>query len=75
MVFSVLVFLVFLVLVFLVFLVWFFGILGFGFLVVSRERVVVYFKSFSTATPISVRVDSDVVQQAYLNCPKRSGRV
>ena len=56
---------------------WFgcFGILGFGFLVVSRERVVVYFRSLSTATPTSVRVDSDVVQQAYLNCPKRSGRV
>ena len=43
----------------------FFGILGFVFLVVSRERVVVYFRPLSTATPISVRVD----------CPKRSGRV
>ena len=56
-VFSVLVFLVFSVLVFLVFLVWFFLVfLVLVFVVVSRERVVVYFGSLSTATPISVRV-------------------
>ena len=67
-VFSVLVFLVFLVLVFLIFLVLvFFGCV--------KGKGLLCFRVLITAAPLSIRVDSDVVEEACLNCPKRSGRV
>ena len=62
------VFLVFLVLVCLVFLV-------LAFLAVLRGKGLLCFRVLITAAPLSVRVDSDVVEEACLNCPKRSGRV
>ena len=86
-----LVFLFFWVLFFLVFLVfwfWFFdfgvfvffgfgvfGIFGFGFFGCVKGKGLLCFRVLITAAPLSVRVDSDVVEEACLNCPKRSGRV
>ena len=50
--------------------------LGFGASVLLRERGCCVLLRFSIAAmPLSVRVDSDVVEEAYLNCRKRSARV
>ena len=51
-----------------------FGVFVFGFLALLREKVGVFFRSLMTATLLSVRVYSDVVEAEYLNCPKRSVR-
>ena len=39
------------------------------------KRLSCFCKSLITTAPLSVRVGSDVVEEVYLNCPKRSGRV
>ena len=46
-----------------------------AFLAVLRGKGLLCFRVLITAAPLSVRVDSDVVEEACLNCPKRSGRV
>ena len=66
----------------------FFGIFGFVFfcifglfflvflvlvLVVSRERGLLCSRVFLTAAPLGARVDTDVVEEAYLNCRKHNG--
>ena len=72
-------FLVFLILLVLCFFWYFrfcfFGIFGFGFLVVSREGGCYVLGFFVRAPPSGARVDTDVVEEAYLNCPKRRGRL
>ena len=52
-----------------------FGIVGFGFFGCVTGKGLLCFRVLITAAPLSVRVDSDVVEEACLNCPKRSGRV
>ena len=66
----------FLILVFLFFFGFgVFGIFGFGFFGCVKGKGLLCFRVLITAAPLSVRVDSDVVEEACLNCPKRSGRV
>ena len=52
---------------------WYFWFWVFGLLRDKGCCVVLGF--CNTAMPLSVIVDSDVVEEAYLNCQKRSGRV
>ena len=57
---------------------WFLGLLFclalfFGF--VKGKGLLCCLGFLITASPLCVRVDSDVVEEAYLKCRKRSGRV
>ena len=65
---------VFLVLVILV-KIWFWCFWYFWFFGCIKGKRLLCFRVLVTAAPLSIRVDSDVVEEAYLNCPKRSGRV
>ena len=71
-----LVFLVFLVLFFLVFVVLgFWALVVFGFGKGKAKGLLCCLRLLVTATSLGVSVDSDVVEEAYLNCAKRTGRV
>ena len=52
-----------------------FGIFGFVFFGCVKGKGLLCFRVLITTAPLSIRVDSDVVEEACLNCPKRSGRV
>ena len=59
------------------FLVLFFYIFSFGCFgrIKDKEILRIFFKSLIIVTSLSVRINSDGVEEVFLNCPKYNGRI